>query len=272
MLACTVRGCGEPLEQFSRALACRRGHSFDLARAGYINLLQPQDRRSRDAGDSAETVAARARLWTAGLGRTLADAVIAGARALDLPERAGVVDLGCGGGHLLAALAAERAINGVGIDLSTAAVGHAAHLSPGLTWVVANADRRLPLLDGCASLVVSLHARRNPAECFRVLSPAGRLLVAVPAADDLIELRTLVQGQGTARARGDALIAAHAELFTVVHEEPVRSQDHVSAEILRDLLRVTYRGRRYNGRPFSDDLRDMDLTMASDLVVFAPRR
>ena len=45
MLACSVRGCGRPLEKNDRALVCARGHSYDIARSGYVNLLQPQDRR-----------------------------------------------------------------------------------------------------------------------------------------------------------------------------------------------------------------------------------
>ena len=52
LLICPVRDCGEPLERRERALACPRGHSFDLARSGYANLLQPQDRRSKIPGDS----------------------------------------------------------------------------------------------------------------------------------------------------------------------------------------------------------------------------
>ena len=39
-------------------MICPRGHSFDVARSGYINLLQPQERRSRNPGDSADAVAA----------------------------------------------------------------------------------------------------------------------------------------------------------------------------------------------------------------------
>lgn len=42
-LLCPVRGCGAPLARSGRALACLRGHGFDLARSGYTNLLQPQD-------------------------------------------------------------------------------------------------------------------------------------------------------------------------------------------------------------------------------------
>src|SRR4051812_46772176 len=67
-LACSVRDCGLPLSRQLRTWTCGRGHSFDLARAGYVNLLQPQDRRSAYAGDQADAVAARARLLDNGIG------------------------------------------------------------------------------------------------------------------------------------------------------------------------------------------------------------
>jgi len=74
-LICPVRDCGEPLERRGRSLVCPRGHSFDLARSGYANLLQPQDRRSKRPGDAPEAVEARRRLLDAGYGEPLLRAI-----------------------------------------------------------------------------------------------------------------------------------------------------------------------------------------------------
>src|SRR5688572_12473339 len=171
VLACSVRGCGEALIRHDRTYRCPTGHAFDVARTGYLNLLQPQDRRSTAAGDSAASVNARARLLADGIGASILAGIVSRAASLDLPPDPVVADLGCGGGDALAALASARPIRGVGVDLSTAAITHAVKQPGELTWVVANADRRLPLLDGSVHLLLSLHARRNPAECARVLTP-----------------------------------------------------------------------------------------------------
>ena len=48
-------------------MVCARGHSFDFARSGYINLLQVQERRAKDPGDSLEAMAARRRLHERGV-------------------------------------------------------------------------------------------------------------------------------------------------------------------------------------------------------------
>jgi SAM-dependent methyltransferase len=175
---------------------CAAGHTFDVARAGYVNLLQPQDRKSLDAGDSREAVAARAALLAAGVGQGVVQTVAHALGALTLADEAVVVDVGAGTGDVLGVAAARWASTAIGIDLSTAAAEHAARRFPASTWVVANADRRLPLLDHSVDVLLSIHARRLPDEAARVLKPSGALIVAVPGADDLIELRAMVQGEG----------------------------------------------------------------------------
>jgi 23S rRNA (guanine745-N1)-methyltransferase len=269
VLACSVRGCGEALTRRDRAFHCPNGHTFDLARSGYLNLLQPQDRRSRAAGDSAAAVDARARLLARGVGASILAAIVARAASLDLPADPVVVDLGCGAGDALAALAARRPIHGIGIDLSTAAIGRAVKQPGGATWVVANADRRLPLIDARVDLVLSLHARRNPEECARVLGPGGFLLVAMPAPDDLIELRERVQGARVARDRAHAVIDEHAPAFHLVTRETVRERHTLPGPLLRELLAGTYRGARTSAHAPMASLTELDVTLASDVLLFA---
>lgn len=251
-------------------LVCPAGHSYDVARSGYVNLLQPQDRRSRAAGDAKSVVEARARLFAAGTGRAVLDALASRAATLTLDAHAGVADLGSGSGDLLGTLSARLPIAGVGVDLSQAAAEHAARRYPALTWVVANADRRLPFPDRSAKLVLSLHGRRNPSECARVLAPGGFLLMAVPAPDDLVELRALVGGQPLARERSHRLVDDHTGHFMLVEQITVRERQHLDRGMLLDLLRITYRGERRSAAPRVDALTSLEVTMASEVFLLAP--
>jgi 23S rRNA (guanine745-N1)-methyltransferase len=268
-LACTVRDCALPIERRDRTYVCPRGHAYDIARSGYVNLLQPQDRRSLHAGDSKEAVAARAALSASGVGRALIDAVADKGLARDLPERPVIVDLGSGTGDALAAIARRRAIVGVGIDLSMPAAEHAARRFEDLTWVVANADRRLPLLDDSVDLLLSLHGRRNPTEAARVLSESGALIIALPAPDDLAELRAAVQGEAVQRERGDAVVAAHQSWFRVVERVLVRETLTLDRQSLRLLLRSTYRGARLANADRIAAIERMDVTLASEVFVLS---
>ena len=170
---------------------------------------------------------------------------------------------------MLGELARARPIEGIGIDLSTAAAEHAAKRFPALTWVVANADRRLPLVDRSTSLVISIHGRRNPAECARVLKPGGWLVVAIPAPDDLVELREQVQGARVERDRGEALLAEHAPFFTLRERGIVRERPRLDRNALKDLLRGTYRGERRSAAAGVEALDELEVTLASDVFLLA---
>src|SRR5712691_2914282 len=98
MLLCPVRDCHLPLIREERRLLCRRGHSFDVARSGYINLLQPQERRSKRPGDTLAAVQARRRLHDRGVTEPLVHAI---AEMMVARPRDIVLDAGCGDGFYL---------------------------------------------------------------------------------------------------------------------------------------------------------------------------
>src|ERR1019366_7601398 len=104
--------CGGPLEVAAQALACAQGHSFDIARQGYVALCRPHVKGA--AGDTPAMVAAREAFLAAGYYQPIARALAAAAgRGLDVGGRgrdgAGqtevcVVDLGAGTGDQLSRL------------------------------------------------------------------------------------------------------------------------------------------------------------------------
>ncbi|MBK7875929.1 MAG: methyltransferase domain-containing protein [Planctomycetes bacterium] len=273
-LSCTVRGCGAPLALRECVLACPRGHAFDRAKSGYWNLLQPQDRRSLDAGDSKDAVEARRRLFESGLFAPWIEEL---ARTL---ERAGVergartLDVGCGEGSILGALAPRFAFDACGLDLSTRAAELAARAHPSITWVVANGDRRLPIVDGALDLVFTITARRSPAEFARVLRPGGLALVALPGADDLAELRAAVLGEAVDLAAERDAAAEFAGAFDVVDQQRFAYSVSVEPGRLTDLLAATYRGARKGREERAEELAargELALTLSWRVIVLARR-
>lgn len=249
-LLCPVRGCGAPLERRERSWVCPRGHSFDVARSGYCNLLQPQDRRSKSPGDPREAALARRRFLEAGHGDFLLE-------ALREEVQGTTLDVGCGEGFFLGSLAPEEAH---GVDLSVPAIELAARRWPGVHWWVANADRYLPFADGSFDTALSIAGRRPAAELRRVLK--GRLLVAVPGEDDLIELREEVLGEGRLLGRVEKTVAELAGFFELESHRTLRSVETVDA---RDALAATYRGARQSQRK---ELGEMQVTLSFDLLRF----
>ena len=208
---------------------------------------------------------------SAGAGRALIDELQRRAQTWHLPADAVIADLGSGSGDALAALVSGPSMTGIGIDLSPAAARHSARRFPHLTWIVANADRRLPVIDDTVSLLLSLHGRRNPSECARVLSPAGFLVVSIPAADDLLELRTLVHGTGIEHSKVESLLSEHESHFQAVEMFSIRTRHTLDRPALQDLLQITYRGARTSASTQVAALQMMEVTLASDCVRFVRR-
>lgn len=236
-------------------MVCARGHSFDAARSGYFNLLQPQDRRSKQPGDTAEAIAGRRRLHDLGVTQPLLAAIedIAAAKRADI-----VLDAGCGDGFYLGMLARKTGCEAHGVDISTAAVDAAAKRYPECEWIVANADLLLPFADRSFSLVLSITARMNSDEFRRVLRDDGRLLVAIPAPDDLRELR------GADRDRVARTIETFAHDFKLIEQRRVSAAADLDAEAIGDVLHSIYRPMR------SKPVEAMRVTFSLDLLLFRP--
>ena len=255
MLICPVRGCHMALVREQRRLLCPRTHSFDIARSGYINLLQPQERRSKQPGDTAHAVAARRRLHVSGITQPLLHAI---ADILSALPSDVVLDAGCGDGFYLGNLARQTGFDAHGVDISIPAVHAAARSYPECEWIVANADRFVPYADRSFSIVLSITARMNAGEFRRVLRDDGRLLVALPAPDDLIEFR------GAGRDRVARTIETFAPDFTLLDQRRATTTAELDAAAAGDLLLSIYRPLR------SQPVEAMRVTFSLDLLLFRP--
>src|SRR5260221_14421991 len=115
MLVCPVRDCHAELARVERRVVCPQGHSFDISRSGYINLLQPQERRSKQPGDTVAAVAARRRLHDRGVTEPLLDAI---AQIIAASPGDVVLDAGCGDGFYLGTLARPSGFDAHLFDIS----------------------------------------------------------------------------------------------------------------------------------------------------------
>ncbi len=180
------------------------------------------------------------------------------------------LDVGCGEGEHLAALVARWGCEGHGLDISAAAVDAGARRHPGLAWIVANGDRLLPYADGAFRLVQSITGRKNAAEFRRVLAADGVLLVVVPGADDLIELRAAVLGKGVRRDRVGATVEAFAPGFALERHVPLSRVVRLDPEASRDAMAASYRGLRASQQARLAALGPLDVTLSRDALLFRP--
>ena len=150
-LSCPV--CRSSLTPGASSLRCDLGHSFDIARQGYVSLFGGG--RRANTGDSAEMVAARDRFLQRGHYERIADVVSAVIRQTSATEHGLIADLAGGTGYYLARVITGSPSPGVSIDLSVAASRRAARALPDGLAVAADVWGRLPLADRSCSVVLS---------------------------------------------------------------------------------------------------------------------
>ncbi|MCA8978848.1 MAG: methyltransferase domain-containing protein [Planctomycetes bacterium] len=266
-----MTACERELLRVERTWRCAQGHSFDVARSGYVNLLRPNDRRSAEPGDSRAAVEARFRLENLGVGAAQAEALTRFVAEHRPSGSAPVLDVGAGTGMQLERLREALAGEACAVDLSTRACDLGARKRPALRWIVANADRVLPFFDASFGLILSSVGPKHPSEMRRLLADDGRLVLVVSGADDLVELRTAVRSTGALQDRVPATLQRFDPWFTCAAHETVRTRMRLGPSELLDLLASTYRGARASERGRALALGAMDVTFSAELLLLAPR-
>lgn len=201
-LACPLDG--KPLSWSDSVWRCSDGHSFDIAKQGYVNLLPVQQKRSHDPGDSKAMVAARQRFLGAGHYQAIAEAVSnavlshAEVQAVGNPPFS-CLDAGCGEGYYLRQLADAatntQALSLMGLDISKWAVLAAAKQdnkqAPLSSWVVGS-NAHLPVQTETLDCVLCMFGFPVLSEFACVLRTGGVLLQVEAGPNHLRELREVI--------------------------------------------------------------------------------
>jgi len=189
-----------PLDQLSMQqrdgyLVCENGHSYDIARQGYVNLLAASDKRSKDPGDSKSMVRARHDFFEAGYYQPVAQHLTE-LVTKTVADGSIIVDAGCGEGYYLQCLqhqlqsSAQSGCNFVGFDISKWAVAAAARRCPA-TWFVAS-NRNIPISADSVDILISLFGFPAFESFRRILKNQGLLILANAGPRHLIELREII--------------------------------------------------------------------------------
>lgn len=228
LLACPV--CRAGLTLAPGALRCPHGHTFDVARQGYANLLTGS--RVPGTADTPAMVAARDRFLGEGHYTALAGRLARVVREA-LPEHGGaVLDVGAGTGHYLAAVLTGTA-RGVALDVSKYAARRAARAHPRIGAVVADVWRGLPVRDAAIDVLINVFAPRSGPEFARVLKRGGRLVVVTPGPGHLRPLVDLLGLLGVEEDKDRRVRKSLGDQFTEIggdEEEITLSLGHAAVE------------------------------------------
>ena len=225
--------CGEDLKKEERSFRCSKGHSFDIARQGYVNLLPVQKKHSRHPGDTPEQVAARRAFLEGGYYRPILEALTSAAN--DFGAKGPLLDVGCGEGYYSSRLAENLEMPLLGMDISKDAVRLAAGKYKNAFWFCGTASA-LPLKGSSAGLLTSLFALTVPEEFHRVLKNDGLFFQVLAAEDHLLGLKQIIYGALTHKEKDSVPLLPG---FRLLESRPICFSFTVEGQQVENLLSMT---------------------------------
>lgn len=201
MLICP--NCQSPLTKENQQYRCHLNHCFDIGKAGDVNLLLPNQKRSLSPGDSKAMVAARQQFLASGVYQPIAELLAKYITLLSAAEPMVIADAGCGEGYYLRriqqlcypnqALFSQYGGQFIGWDISKYAVQRAAKQSEiaQAMWLTAS-NAAIPLADNSIDILCSAFGFEVEQAFARVLQHQGYCITVNAGEQHLIELRRVI--------------------------------------------------------------------------------
>ena len=221
VLVCPVCGGGLGLTAAGQSLACSAGHSFDIARQGYVNLY-----RGKPVNEySKESFRQRQQILEKCMYAHILEEICSFLQAVCGAGRPRLLlDAGCGEGYYTREIAARLGGCGLdfyGVDLSRDSVQLAASTAnqaggaaSAIKWLVADIGH-LPVRDGSVDFLLDIFTSAIYEEFQRILSPDGYLIKVIPGEGHVKELREAASSQlhhkDYKERKGTAVFSEHFE-------------------------------------------------------------
>ncbi|MBL4711574.1 MAG: methyltransferase domain-containing protein [Gammaproteobacteria bacterium] len=267
-LACPIDGLN--LDIYDKQWVCANGHTFDIARQGYVNLLPVQQKRSKHPGDSKAMVVARTHFLDSGFYQPLADKISAVVEMLTMGNtNLCLLDAGCGEGYYLNYLCKtlsqstqDMSLSLVGLDISKEAIIQSSKRNKDITWVVGT-NRQPPIVESSVDIILCVFGFVSFDGFNKVLKPGGKLILVDPGPDHLQELREIIykKTKPSDTENGKAL---DTNVFSLINSQQCTFKTgNINNKDINNLLIMTphlFRASK-EGKQLAATLEKLDLTV-----------
>ncbi|MDE6019624.1 MAG: methyltransferase domain-containing protein [Ruminococcus sp.] len=187
--------CGENLLKREKSLVCKKNHSFDYARSGYVNLLPVSRKKTKLPGDNALMINARRSFLSRDFYKPMSDSLC---NVVDtfMPYGGVLFDAGCGEGYytknVYQSLSdSDKNAEIYGVDISKYAADAAAKSCRTAKFAVGSVFH-IPVIDNSCDVLMSLFAPYCGDEFRRVLKPNGKMILVIPGRRHLWGLKKAI--------------------------------------------------------------------------------
>lgn len=272
-LACPIDG--DQLESHGKQLVCANGHSFDIARQGYVNLLPVQHKRTKQPGDSNKMIVARTQFLNTGAYEPIANKIaeliftqITCPRNISDKEIC-LMDAGCGEGYYfdwvfnaLKNKESDIKFSFIGLDISKDAIIASTKRNKQISWVVGT-NRQPPVSDYSVDIILCVFGFHSYKGFNKILKPNGRMILVEPGPEHLKELREVIY-KDVKHSDSSNFSHENEQGFSLINQDQLKFRiDAINNESINNLLIMTphlYRASK-EGKEAASNLKEMDLTV-----------
>lgn len=185
--------CREKLIVSGKSYICAERHNFDIAKSGYVNLLNPK--HGKIHGDNKFMIHARHNFLEKGYYLPLCRKVCEITKNY-AQNNCVLFDAGCGEGYYTSSVKAffeqsEIAVEMYGIDISKDAVEMASKRKSGVNFAVASVFN-IPAQSESSDILLTMFAPYCRDEYLRVLKNGGYMVMVIPSENHLWELKKAI--------------------------------------------------------------------------------
>lgn len=267
-LACPIDGI--KLRRVNKQLVCDNGHSYDIARQSYVNLLPVQHKRSKQPGDSKAMVVARYEFLDSGIYKPIADRLVEIVLSL-LPAEKEIclLDAGCGEGYYFDVLAKalelhqdNKDLSLIGLDISKDAIIQSTKRNRQTNWIVGT-NRQPPLQESSVDIILCMFGFFSASGFAKVLKPGGKIILVDPGAEHLKELREIIYPELKKSKQSDFPVT-EASGFSILQRQTLNFKAYIpDNRHIRNLLLMTphfYRASK-QGKEMLTGLKTLETTV-----------
>ena len=246
--------CKKILSKLDKTYKCENGHSFDIAKEGYINLYL---HKSQKSGDNPDMIKARRDFLSKDYYKFLLDEVN---KQLDINDS--IIDLACGEGYYTSRFISKDKI---GIDLSKSGLKIASKNDKNTTYILSTIFDT-PLEEKCADKIITIFAPIAKQEIVRLLKDEGLFILVKPNTDHLIELKQAIYDNAYLNEVEDIMI----DNLSLIEHIPIKQKSLLDNTDLNNLFMMTpyYNTSSLKDKDKLNSINQLDVTFSFLIEIY----
>ena len=262
--------CKSALNKEEKTLKCLNGHSFDIAKDGYVNLLLANQKKRLNPGDNKEMMLARETFLTTKHYDFLIEHIDSFIKVCIFKsdksfEELNLLDLGCGSGYYTRNILSKTRINKIGIDISKPGIRKASKNDKQSSYFISSIFD-LPIEEQSINIILNIFSPVSISEVIRVLKPEGYFIKVIPGENHMVEIAKQVYDEFIPHQSSIEEEISSEEKLQLIKVEKLEKKIYLKGEDLQNQIAMTPYYYKFESEVLNQ-LKELEVTISFKVIV-----